>query len=461
MHEAQRDAGAVDGATLPLTRFWWAPIAFIAAALLLLLLAPIFVNHRVTRLRRDVVEVADDARVRVNDLQVAYIARLYAHDARDLRMDGAADSAQSANIGREGRDEAALDSLVGRLGPVPSRRLSDLRGESVAWQRLLNAEHGQARQAPLDTAIFARGVRLLGAAEALDLELVRISNAARDRVRFYEQVNLVATSALIPLALVALGLLFWLGWRTMTMARAIESERTELQRATDARTALIHGVTHDVKNPLGAAIGYVELLQDGVGGQLPPDQLNMLTRVRRLMDTALLTVAELLEAARTESRRPGPAYDAIEVGTMIDDVLDDYAALARERRISLDRDVPSERLVIASSEARVRRIIGNLLSNAIKYADDGGRVRVSVAVERQPTPRCIIAVCDDGPGVAPEYRERVFDEFFRGPGAGKRADGHGVGLAVSRRLARDLGGDVRLVPSPLGGAGFALELPAR
>lgn len=448
------------GVTLPLTRLWWAPIAFIAGALLLLLVTPILVSRRVTLVRRDVVDVADDARVRVNDLQVAYVARLYAHDARDRRENGSADSAEVANIAREGRDEAALDSLVRRLGPEPVRRLTALLAASASWRRLLDTHHERLGTTHADTAIFARGVRLLSAAEALDLELVRITTAARDRVRFYEQLDLVATSALTPLALVALGLLLWLGARTLTMARAMEREHLELRRETEARTALIHGVTHDVKNPLGAAIGYVELLQDGMGGELSPDQRRMLTRVRRLMDTALATVAELLESARTATSPEALARAPVDMTALIADLLDDYSALALERRIRLAHEVPAERVTVVTDEGRVRRIVGNLLSNAIKYAHEGGRVQLAMSVERASRARCAIAVYDDGPGVSPEHRERIFQEFYRIPGSAERADGHGVGLSVCRRLARELGGDVRLVPSPLGGAGFVVELPA-
>jgi signal transduction histidine kinase len=471
--ESRLNSEPTSSLRLALTRVWWMPIAFIAAALMLLLLTPIVVDHLVTLLRRDVVDVADEARVQVNDLQTAFVAGTYAHDAGAGRTDRVTDSAETANVGKELRDAQSLDSLVRQLGQEPTRRLDTLQARSRQWHRLLQAS---ARRTPRstssggptsarDTALVRRGLDVLAAAEALDDELLSISIAARDRVRYFAQLNMIATLALTPLAMIALALVVWMGRRILAMASEIDRERTALRIETQARAALVRGVTHDVKNPLGAAIGYVGLLQEGLSGAVTEEQMRILTRIRRLTGVALTTIDELLDVARLEAHDGRPGSNRVDLAAVLAELVEDYRAAAHERGIRLTNESEPQGIALLTDAAHVRRIIGNLLSNGIKYSRRGGRVSVAVRLDvgagaGAGTRRCVITVCDDGPGIAEEFREQLFRDFARAPGAALQADGHGLGLAASRRLAIALGGDLRLTESPLGGAGFLLELPA-
>jgi signal transduction histidine kinase len=118
---------------------------------------------------------------------------------------------------------------------------------------------------------------------------------------------------------------------------------------------------------------------------------------------------------------------------------------------------------------RVSHILADLICNALKYTPSGGRIRVSMSATDASggdagdgSPEHVrVTVSDSGPGVLPEDRHRIFEEFVRGPGVARSVPGTGVGLSASRRMARLLGGDITVGTSAWGGAAFMLALPAR
>ncbi|MEP6619083.1 MAG: HAMP domain-containing sensor histidine kinase [bacterium] len=452
-----------------LTRIWWMPVAFVVAVLLILLCVPLFVNNRVAALRRDSLDVADQARVLVNDLEAAYVAQLYAHDARAAAAATSADSVGAASLAEQQKDERGLDSLVRTIGQPAVRDLELLIARSHQWHRLLMSRDGTTAQIAGDATVTQLGLDLLAAAEALDHDLLRVSTRARDKARYYARMELVATAVLTPLALLAMCMVVWTGWRILTMAHAIERERLALARSIHARTALIHGVTHDVKNPLGAAIGYAQLLEDGVLGAMTGEQSGAVQRIRHLVDVALQTIAELLDVARADSGKLPVAMTETNVRSLITELVDDYGATAREKQITLRVAQDESALVVSTDAVRVRRIVGNLLSNAIKYTPSGGNVSVSAQVANEANANhdhalarkrhLLIAVRDDGPGVPPEIRDRIFDEFYRSPAVEQNTAGNGMGLAISRRFANALGGDIDVAGATAEGATFTLRLP--
>jgi signal transduction histidine kinase len=346
-------------------------------------------------------------------------------------------------------DERQLDSLVRLIGPEAVERFVEFRTAAREWRASLTAV---ARDSTRDEPT----PYLLAAAEGLDTYLTSVSEATRARIRVYERAEVVSAMILFPLALAAIGIVFWSSHRLAGLVRAVEKERVALARSMEARTALIHGVTHDVKNPLGAAKGYAELLEEGIGGPLSSEQISMLRRVRRLVDVALGTVAELLDVARSDAGQLKLDRSAVDIGKIAEELVVDYHGTAAEKRIELKLVPLDDAIVVETDALRVRRILGNLLSNALKYTPSGGHVDVSV----RRGERVEVTVQDSGPGVAVEDRERIFDEFFRAPGMEGVTSGAGLGLAISRRFARALGGDIVLDGAAAEGARFTLWLPA-
>jgi signal transduction histidine kinase len=222
-------------------------------------------------------------------------------------------------------------------------------------------------------------------------------------------------------------------------------------------------VTHDLKNPLGAARGFTDLLQDGIEGELSAGQARMAAGIRRNVDTALAIIQDLLDLARADAGTLEVARERTDCGALLREAVDDHRPAAHAAGHVLAIDAPPGPLEVIADPLRVRQVMGNLLSNAIKYTPPGGRVLVAAGPASNgdgPRPgRWVrVTVEDSGPGIAAEHRESVFQEFERlDPSA---AEGHGLGLAIGRRVARLLGGDVTAGEARIGGAAFTLWLPA-
>jgi signal transduction histidine kinase len=238
----------------------------------------------------------------------------------------------------------------------------------------------------------------------------------------------------------------------------------ESARAAEARTRLLRGITHDVKNPIGAAKGYAELLDLGVKGTLTAEQREMVHGVTRSLDAALAIISDLLDLARTDSGGISVHRVSVDLRSLVREAVEDHRAVAEKAGHQLSFEVPDSPLQIYTDPARVRQVLDNLLSNAIKYTPAPGSIMVTAEGNVRAAPRVrhavAIHVSDSGPGIPPDMREHIFDEFTRLEDSLK---GHGLGLAIARRIARLLGGDLGVAESNgrLGGATFVLWLPRR
>lgn len=239
-----------------------------------------------------------------------------------------------------------------------------------------------------------------------------------------------------------------------------ERRREELERVTESRTRLMRGFSHDVKNPLGAADGYAQLLEDGILGELSPKQVESVGRMRRSIQTSLHLINDLLELARAEAGQIELEPVPTDVAELAREAAEDFRAQAAAAELALE--VRAAGAVITRTDpARVRQILSNLLSNAVKYTPGGGITVDACFVAAGRGARgadCIaIRVADTGPGIPEDKQERIFQEFTRlDPEA---EHGAGVGLAISRRIARLLGGDITVASAEGGGSTFTLWLP--
>jgi len=240
-----------------------------------------------------------------------------------------------------------------------------------------------------------------------------------------------------------------------------ERRRAELQRLTESRSRLMRGFGHDVKNPLGAADGYLQLLEEGVAGELGAEVQEGISRARRSIRAALDLIEDLLALARWETGVVEVELSPTDVRDAVRSIAEEYRAQAESKGLELRTELPDELPIIESDAARIRQALSNLLSNALKYTERGS---ITVRVEERedgaaPAPGKWIAidVVDTGPGIPKEKQELLFREFTRLE-PGKRR-GAGVGLAMSRRIARALRGDVILDSAPGRGSTFTLWLP--
>jgi signal transduction histidine kinase len=435
----------------------WLPLVFVVIALVLLFATPLIVGHRVQHVRNDQFDVADQARVVVNDFEAAFATELIALRANRGNA-AASDSATASTIKMERLQERALDSLAGRLGPEAVERVVVLRAAEQQWRA---ANYKAGRSSPEAGGDGQNGLNVLSSAESLDDYLLQVSNVARARVAQLERINVYSAAALAPIALIAVAIVFLLDRRMRAFAGEADDRARKLQHSVELREALIRGVTHDIKNPLGAASGYAELLEEGIAGPLTAQQAEMIRRFKQLVVTAQHTVTELLDLARVGGEELViDARDTELVGT-VREVVNGYEAAATRKGVALAMNASVGTLVLKTDPGRVRHVVENLVSNAIKYTPSGGSVHVSITLEGdEATGESVsISVRDTGPGIAPEFRERIFEEFFRVPSTDHIASGSGLGLAISRRIARLLGGDITFSDAPGRGSIFSLKLP--
>lgn len=261
----------------------------------------------------------------------------------------------------------------------------------------------------------------------------------------------------------ALSILAALALRKVFLLEQAREQHEALRSATKSRERLMRGFSHDVKNPLGAADGHAQLLADGILGELAPRQQESVQRIRSGIGSALELIENLNELARAEFGQVALKREPVDLVAMAEDTVQVYRGVADAVGIALDVESDAPVPTVCSDPERIRQVLGNLLSNALKFTPRGGSVRVSAQPgdgrrARGRSRWVTLAVRDTGPGIPEDEQARLFSEFSRlDPEATK---GAGLGLAISDRVARLLGGVVTLDSEPGVGSTFTLWLPA-
>lgn len=239
-----------------------------------------------------------------------------------------------------------------------------------------------------------------------------------------------------------------------------QRRREELERITESRERLMRGFSHDLKNPLGAADGHAQLLEDGILGEVTPKQMDSIRRIRRSITASIQLITDLLELARAETGQLELNCERADVASVARDAVADFRGQAEAEGLTVRCEIPHSCETVTDAD-RVRQILSNLLSNALKYTAEGEvSVEVEESTRREGTddrPWIAVRISDTGPGIPPDKHEQIFEEFTRlDPGA---PHGAGVGLAISRRIARLLDGDITVESEVGRGACFTLWLP--
>jgi signal transduction histidine kinase len=238
------------------------------------------------------------------------------------------------------------------------------------------------------------------------------------------------------------------------LAESFNEMAGSLEATERRRLQLVGDVAHELRTPLTTLDGYLEGLEDGV--VQPTDATWRLLRGEAARLTRI--VNDLSELWRAEARDVPLQLGPVDVSALCRDVADRMAPIAEPRSVRLLIDTGTARLALADRD-RLSQIIANFVSNAIRYAPEGSTVTLTTTASEA---RVRASIKDDGPGLAPDQLEMVFERFYRvDPSRSRALGGSGIGLAIARALAEAMDGRAWAESAGPGrGATFHVELPA-
>lgn len=253
----------------------------------------------------------------------------------------------------------------------------------------------------------------------------------------------------------------------------------ELARANRAKSEFLANVSHELRTPLAAIVGYVDLLRDGSYGELAPRMVAPIDRIQGSAEHLQALVDQILDLAKLSAGRLEVQREPLSLRAFVIDVASEVEPLVIEKGLALSLQVPASLPRLSTDPMHLRQILVNLLGNAVKFTPAGTiTVRATLVRDaardvdsRLARQRPLLAaggawvalqVADTGIGIAEKDLHRIFDEFEQvAPGA--RGDsarrGTGLGLTITRRLARLLDGDITVESVPGRGSVFTCWLP--
>ncbi len=248
--------------------------------------------------------------------------------------------------------------------------------------------------------------------------------------------------------------------RHLSAALALATEQAARERelaalrARDAeRSRFVSTVAHELRTPLTGLGGYLDLI---LGGRVtdPEVERDFLERSRGIVVGMSELVGDLLELSRLDAGNLQLEIAAFSIAEAGQRTLDRLLPIAIEREIELAATLPPRLRAATADRRRVEQILTNLLGNALKFTAPGGAVELAGWTDG---PVAILAVRDDGEGIAPDERERIFERFYRLTGH-QLVTGTGLGLPIARDLSRAMGGDLDVASVPGSGSSFVLAL---
>ncbi|HET7229221.1 MAG TPA: PAS domain-containing protein [Longimicrobium sp.] len=236
--------------------------------------------------------------------------------------------------------------------------------------------------------------------------------------------------------------------------------REMAEAANRAKAEFLANMSHELRTPLNAIAGYADLMLMGLHGELTEGQRRDVERMRRSGQHLLSLINDILNFARIEAGQLHYALEPVPIPELLADLEMLVAPQVAQRRLSYQSARGEGGLAVWADAEKTRQILLNLVTNAIKFTDPGGSIRVSY---HRANAGVRIRVNDTGRGIAPEQQERIFDPFVQVDRhlTAESQQGVGLGLAISRDLARGMGGDLAVESAVGQGSTFTLWLPVK
>ena len=246
--------------------------------------------------------------------------------------------------------------------------------------------------------------------------------------------------------------------------RAAESKARELaERANQSKANFLTMISHELRTPMNAVIGYSELLSGGIDGPLTPLQSDHLGRMKNSGNHLLELIEELLGYARLEAGEDRVQLEQVQLFEIVDDTLDLVRPLAAKKGLNIRVEAPETPVQLYTDSRKLRQILVNLLANAVKFTANGEVILIVRVDGTDAAIKIVFEVTDTGVGISSGSQQHLFDPYWQeNPTSALSKGGTGLGLPIARQLARLLGGDVILERSSKGnGSTFIVSLPLR
>jgi signal transduction histidine kinase len=241
------------------------------------------------------------------------------------------------------------------------------------------------------------------------------------------------------------------------MSDELERLYGELETASRHKSDFLATMSHELRTPLNAIIGFSEVLQEQMFGELNERQLAYVNDVLEAGRHLLSLINDVLDLAKIEAGRMELELSEVAIPEVLRSAVSMHSERASRGGIELALSSEPEEIVVTADERRVRQIVFNLLSNAVKFTPSGGRIDITAQADDG---QLEVAVADTGPGIPPEDIESIFQEFEQAAD-GKKAEGTGLGLPLSRKLVELHGGHLWAESQPGHGSTFRFTLPIR
>jgi signal transduction histidine kinase len=344
------------------------------------------------------------------------------------------------------------EAILQRLRERPIRPGRDSTNGRVLLERrpihipdvLADPEYGRKDLVSMGGYRAVLAVPMLRDGEAIGL--ISLSSKAPFTEKQMEVVTSFADQAVIAI-------------ENVRLFNEIQEKSAQLEVANKHKSDFLANMSHELRTPLNAIIGFSEALNDRLFGELNEKQAEYLGDIHESGKHLLSLINDILDLSKIEAGRMELDVSTFDLPAALSNAITLVRERAQRHAIDLALEVDKNLGAFSGDERKFKQIMLNLLSNAVKFTPDGGRISVSA---RKDTTHVEISVQDTGIGIAPEDQGAVFEEFKQvGRDRLKKAEGTGLGLALTKRFVELHGGAIRLESTPGKGSTFTVSLPLR
>jgi signal transduction histidine kinase len=339
-----------------------------------------------------------------------------------------------------------------RIGPFPPGESSG-SGAAIAQRQVKH--YSDAQNGADVPQITRRGCAAIGVKSAIfapmlwEGEGIGVIFVGRDFMGPFSEKEIALLKTFADQAVIAI--------QNARLFREIQEKSAQLEVANKHKSDFLANMSHELRTPLNAIIGFSEVLMERMFGEVNEKQAEYLKDIHESGRHLLSLINDILDLSKIEAGRMELELSSFDLPSAVSNAMTLVRERAQRHGIQLGLDMDPRLGEFQADERKVKQILLNLLSNAVKFTPDGGRVDVSAKLD---TDKVQIAVKDTGVGIAPEDHAAVFEEFKQvGRDYTRKAEGTGLGLALTKRFVELHGGGIRLESTPGKGSTFTITLP--